>query len=281
MKKVVFLLLLFIFSIPNLFASTYSSWSHESVTSLPTADSSTLNKIYDYNNKYYITSEVQGGLRNLQSGDNINSFYLDFGYDFSSHTNEEIFNYFFNSFTESGLSFTLGSTSSYSLISIYYSRTTGNSSASVFKTVNCNSTFDSYIFNSYKWIYPDRWFFLNNSVDNLVTCDSYFTIGNNIDITSILYPYIYIYSDSTYSWIEISYYDWYEFNDIIDSDFYLFYSFNDISSFNILSWVDFSTFSDFQKLVIVLGFNILFLGIIGLFIYLILKTINKLISMLF
>lgn len=64
-------------------------------------------------------------------------------------------------------------------------------------------------------------------------------------------------------------------------DFYLFYTFEDIQEFKALELFDLSTFSDFEKLVVTLLFNILFLGFLGFCCYILLKFIYKGISLLF
>jgi hypothetical protein len=68
---------------------------------------------------------------------------------------------------------------------------------------------------------------------------------------------------------------------ILDQDFYLFYDFDTISDFDILSSYTFTNFTDFEKLVIVMLFNIFYLGFIFACIYIILKALYKLVSWVF
>lgn len=68
---------------------------------------------------------------------------------------------------------------------------------------------------------------------------------------------------------------------LFENDFYLFYDFNDISQFDIFSSYDFTTFTDFEKLVIVFGFNILYLLFIFVIVYIVIKVIYKMLSWLF
>ena len=60
-----------------------------------------------------------------------------------------------------------------------------------------------------------------------------------------------------------------------DKDFYLFYDFATISEFDIFESYDFTSFTDYQKLSVVIGFNILFVIILAFFVSIIYKVVAR------
>lgn len=276
MKKLYYLILFtFLFFSFNINASSYVGWEHINVDSLPESSKDTMNKIYDYNSKYYVTLEENTSSEKYKVGDTFKDVYIVY-----PNLKTDIFN----------LLFDMGCTSQYNFSNCSFFRSSTNVRASLSE----NGTGRSYLYfivgSNYYNTYSGN--FSNcNYQNNRTLCfidddtlyfnsDSTFVISEIIDNIFSQNAYKSI-GQSKYVWKEISYYDWYELKEVESTDYYLFYTFTDISSFNVFSWVDFTTFNDFQKITIILMVNGFYLGFIGLCIYILLKALNKLVSWLF
>lgn len=263
-KNILIGLLCLFFGIFNVNASTYTGWEHESVNTLPTASESTLNKIYDYNNKYFVTVVNSTESVKLRVGDTIEA--NSYIYIMANNLKELMHS-----------NLPKGSSSCPKIINV--SRSNGYKTyfglTDYFDSVDsalytCSSSgYSSCSQCSYINDFTYKWYF---QIDYTVTSI------NDTFLKDYLYKSI---SDVSYTWKEIGYYDWFELNDTESTDFYLFYTFTDISSFDVFSWVDFTSFTDYQKICVVVGINILFLLILFFSIYILLKGLNKLISWLF
>ena len=259
MKKILLFCSLFLVSFFSVNASeSYVGLPHVEVDELPTATEDLIGYIYDVDDKYYVVDMVLGSFRNVEVGDNLYGKTLYFTFPDDHYLNlpnisgtQKIF---YGS--SSSIQYTLYETSSF--INLYGSNTIYQLKNDVLTNLE-----------SIEFIYKE------NFCQSSTRCEITYV---NKDSPS--YEYIFISSDTSYEWKEISYYDWYEY-EAENTDFYLLYNFSDISSFDIFSSYDFSTFSDFEKLVIVLLVNILFLAFIGLCIYILIKGLNKMVSWLF
>ena len=240
----------------------YYDWQLDEVSSLPEASSNTLNKVFKYNNKYYITeSESSGGLSVGMQLCNVN--FINNGTVFPDVTTDD-----------NGIILAEATRLADNLVySIRYVNSSWNNKVVSFFTTSA-------YFNG-TWYSPISF-----------SCNSYVLNRGGVVLTNI-------YSDTSVSsildWFELESagvvtYTWKEVsedlvipfdNHLDDRDFYLFYSFEDISEFNILSNYDFSNFSDYEKLVIVIGFNLLFLSFVGVVIYIFIKLLNKGFSLIF
>ena len=349
MKKIVFILFLSFISIINVSASTYYGWEHESVSELPDSSISTMNKIYDYDNKYYVTvshDDIPVGYVDshimllLQGNDFTDSstyhrsftnmstvigtsgkfgncydmsvasryMYVPMSTILSNQSNWTIEGWYkLPTFTTARHLMELYTSSSDRIL---YETATGNkifsSGMQSSSTFSLNTWFHFAVVNNNNWLsmyingVKQSYLFAYTPKTNLyigagISAPGTYNWRGYIDefivsdfpkYSSNFTPLEIEYSPdgtivTTYSWLEISYYDWYEISDTEDVDFYLFYNFTEITGFDIFGWVDFDTFTDFQKLVIVLGVNTFFLGFLGLCIYIILRSIFKLFSMLF
>lgn len=269
MKKLIFGFLLLIIFCYNVNASTYIGWNHIDVDVLPDASADTLNNIYDYDDKYFVTEKIITDYSKFGVGDvfdhntmiyfydsnlksNLVTFLSENGYN-SSRNYYKLFDYSFSSYTFS--------------FSIYYS----------------NDTLYCTYFSKSLIQYTETLKFVG---DDRIDFSFYY------DLDSVSYSITKIYSDYpssvffsqvssvSYRWLEISYYDWYEFTSK-STDLYLFYNYSDICSFDIFSWVDFTTFTDFQKVVVVISVNIFFCIFLLFIVYIFIKLFNKLVSWLF
>lgn len=270
-KKYYLLLFIFLFFSINVNASSYVGWEHISVSTLPEPSKETINKIYDYDNKYYITDVIVTEFEKYEVGDvfddlyfvypNIKNIIYDFLYENDCLTayNCKFFDLSDNGRVSISRYQTLNDTFYFWVNSINYSLYS--------LTDNCTSF-------SNRCFIDDNTIYFNPNLSNKPIISS---IPDNI-FSQNAYKSI---GQTKYSWKEISYYDWYELNEVESTDYYLFYTFTDISSFDVFSWVDFTTFNDFQKIAIVLMVNGFYLGFVGLCIYILLKALNKLVSWLF
>lgn len=267
MKKLL-LLLSFTF-IPILNAQTYYDYEKVEVEQLPTASADTTDKVYIFGKSYYVTESkyISGTQRPIQLNDNLVKGKIYF----KGITKEE-----FDSLPK----FSLASPLKYSpsdnrdLITLY------NNGGKAQIRINKKQLFLDYrsIYFPYDGFYidiSDDLYFNSSSGENVITFI-------DEDYRGFLDKFFVYEFDSytVYSWKEVSKSDVY---DIIvkDDDFYFFFSYNDISNFNILSSYDFSNFTDFEKIVVVLGFNIFFLMFLGFIVYIFIKFINKGITLLF
>lgn len=310
MKKYL-LIFLMIICVPVSASTDYSSLEHESVSSLPEASENTLNKIYDYDNKYFVTEKkyVEGNKRHFQVGDDLakSNICIDFaGINFDTSTvfnlipsvlSDHDISYYqnINDYIKTEFSnFNLNSYNDYHFSSSSYG-------SFIFKfyitrydfQFHLQSSFSS-IFDIFKYDYSNyrtNNYDLSNSVNildqnycfyNNIPSNSIMTVVSRIDESNLIYNLLYLDIDSgySYSWKEINYSDWYRYS-YSDDDLYLFYSFDDICKFNIFSNYNFTTFSDFEKLCITIIINLFFCIFLGLCIYIIIKVFNKFITILF
>lgn len=260
MKKIMYIygfivLVLFLFVPGYLSADTYFDWEQVNVSSLPEASKDFMNKVYITDDKYYVVKEIQGEITPLPLNENLNgkTIYIEFPENFYETLSS--CDYICN-FANTSSNWYIYNTdfiqlkepdsqnllgSNYGLY--YYYNSTLKRNAKEY-TFNFDFTIKSWVNEEYS---------------------NYFSLT----------PFV-----NTYEWIEIDKYQVKEIR-LDERDFYLFYSFDDIKEFNILSNYDLDSFTDFQKIVICLGFNILFLGIISLSIYIFIKLVYKGISMIF
>lgn len=310
MKKYL-LIFLMIICVPVSASTDYSSLEHVSVSSLPEASENTLNKIYDYDNKYFVTEKkyVEGNKRHFQVGDDLakSNICIDFaGINFDTNT---VFNLIPSVLSDHDISY-------YQNINDYIKTEFSNFNLNSFNDYHfSSSSYGSFIFKfnitSYNFTFHLQSFFtstvdifkydysnyrtnnydLSNSVNildenycfyNNIPSNSSITVVSRIDESNLIYNLLYLDIDSgySYSWKEINYSDWYRYS-YSDDDLYLFYSFDDICKFNIFSNYDFTTFSDFEKLCITIIINLFFCIFLGLCIYIIIKVFNKFITILF
>lgn len=267
MKKYLIVAISLFLFIPVLYADdlpTYYDKEIIEINLLPAASENTLNKVYLVDKKYYVTNKIDGGLRPLQVGDSLKNVTLYF--DFPDDYNLELKN--------------------------KYICDSPNCTVPIIK--DCIQNSDHSIYLRYDWYYSYRfystvhssdYFYYSNRGNLQINLKSYSFINDsyNNSVCEILdndvASHIKISLETTYSWLEVSKDQVIEYKVPIE-DFYFFYSFEDIQKFNILSNYNLSNFNDFQKLVIVLGFNTFFLVFIGFIVYVLIKLINKGISIL-
>lgn len=311
MKKYLLIFLLVI-CIPVSASTDYSSLEHISVDELPEASDNTVDKIYDYNNKYFVTEKkyIEGHKRHFQVGDDLakSNICIDFsGINFDTST---VFNLIPSVLSDHNISY-------YQNINDYIQTEFPNFNLKSYNKYNFSSNsgygFFSFKFNiiNYSFVFHLQSFFtssvdifkynynnynstnydLSNSINildenycfyNDISSISSVTVVSQIDESNLIYNLLYldINSGYSYSWKEINYSDWYRYT-YSDDDLYLFYSFDDINKFNIFSNYDFTTFSDFEKLCITIIINLFFCIFLGLCIYIIIKVFNKFITILF
>ena len=267
MKKLFILLFSLIIFIPGLKAEeNYYDWEQIEVEELPEASEVTMNKVYVNNDSYYITNStyLEGTSRPLVVGDNICSGRIYF---------KGIDSDYYNSLSSYSYTRIILFTPHISSLPCYVSGNAGKASIRLF---------GSSVYIDYQSVLPIEPYYLDLS--SICTENSNNILINTIDdnYRSLIDNLISFETDGvyTYSWQEVSK------NQVIEilldeRDFYLFYSFEDIKNFDILSNYDLESFSDYQKIIVTLGFNSLFLGIIGLSIYIIIKFIYKGVSLLF
>lgn len=267
MKKL--LLLLSLTFIPVLNAQTYYNYEKVEVEELPTASADTIDKVYIVGKNYYVTESeyIPGQQRSVQLNDSLVTGKIYF----KGITKEQ-----FDSLPK----FSYASPLRYSpndgrdLIVLY------NNGGKPQIRINKNQLFLDYRSSDF----PYAGFYID------ISDDFYFnkSYGENVisyidedyrDFIDTFFVYEFD-GYTTYSWKEVRKSDVYEIT-VKDDDFYFFFSYNDISNFNILSSYDFSNFTDFEKIVIVLGFNIFFLMFLGFIVYIFIKLVNKGITLLF
>lgn len=254
MKKLLVILSMFMF-IPVLSAETYYDYEKVEVVELPEASSETTNKVYIIGKSYYVTeSNYTSGVQStIQLNDNICTSKVKF----KGLTKEQ-----FDSF----------SPASYTSIIKPDCYVYGNGGKIQI------GLFNNQVFADFKTTFPLEEKYLNFTYTDSRCVISYI----NEDYRSLIDMLLVIETDGiySYSWKEVNRNDVYEIQ-VSDDDFYFFFTFEDISNFNILQNYDLINLTDFQKIVLVLGFNIFFLGFLGLVIYILIKLLNKGISLLF
>ncbi len=278
MKKL--LLLLSLTFIPVLNAQTYYDYEKVEVEELPTASAETINKVYVKGKSYYVTEEIFGSVTPMVIGDNMkgitlynaipdNLMELDVWKNLDScksnyYCKGNLFNYDGNS---SPLTFSVDFSNNKFIL--YFNSNGHQEPQLIIKNNVVTKAFTSLVYN-YDLVFTNK--YDNYIVENLPYLAAFLDyIYEHVSTSSI---------DTTYSWKEVRKSDVYEIT-VKDDDFYFFFSYNDISNFNILSSYDFTNFTDFEKIVIVLGFNIFFLMFLGFIVYIFIKLVNKGITLLF
>lgn len=278
MKKL--LLLLSLTFIPVLNAQTYYDYEKVEVEELPTASVDTVDKVYIVGKSYYVTEKILGSVTPMVIGDNMkgvtlynaipdNLMELDVWKNLDSckthyYCKGNIFNYDKN---PSPLTFSVDFSKNKFIL--YFNGKGSQVSQLIIENNVVTKAFTSSVYE-YDLVFTAKYFdYTVRGLPELATFLDY--IYEHISTSSI---------DTTYSWKQVNKYDVYEIT-VKDDDFYFFFSYNDISNFNILSSYDFSNFTDFEKIVIVLGFNIFFLMFLGFIVYIFIKLVNKGITLLF
>ena len=268
---------------------TYYDWEKVEVSELPEASDSTLDKVYVVNDKYYITNKQVSGGNNepIPLNENLNGKTVYFDY-------VRFFNEYSNSSFTSGFTFLRFSNNK---VISYILESYGD----VIYFNNFNSTVGSYGLTNVQ-LFDSRYCFSLDDFDDYYsghtnsknghgtywsTCVKSFYVDRDVSVMENLVGYTYFSltpfeSTTTYSWQEVS-------KDLVDpfdrhlsdDDFYLFFTFEDISNFNIFSSYDFSVFTDFEKIVVVGLFNILYLGLFFGVVYIVIKLLNKGLSFIF
>ncbi len=244
------------------------------VDTLPTCDSTTKNNVYalSTDGHYHKCNEIGGGFRNILVGDNLKgmTIYYDFPDTFEFYN--ELVDY-------------------YNSVEITYN------SYMLFRGINGNGT-DS-MWNGFQ-VHDKgelRMFYYGSKTYSLSVYQRYtyspYTLVTNlssstfwdwdciitaINIESPFYQHIKISMETRYSYEDLGEITEHIYFNHVNRDFYLFYDYETISNLDIFNTYDFTTFTDFQRLVIVIGFNTFYLGFLGLCIYILLKLVYKLLS---
>ncbi|MBQ3142326.1 MAG: hypothetical protein IJB82_02340 [Bacilli bacterium] len=264
----------------NLDFGSYSNYDFIQIENeLPLASLDTLNKIYNLNERYYVTTKEEiGGVREyVKLNETSPTYTISEGYKLYFDNVKENTNY---SFCNNNCH-----------ISLYMNYRVNPVNTRLDYNFENNSIFvnDNYNYLSFDsgLIYGGGFIF---SSDNLVMDLSKF-MYNNFPVISIYFKpysnladcYLPLYlmkpGEIIYSWEEIYPKTVVSF-EYKDKDFYIFYTFEEISNFKIFSIYNFSSFNDFQRIVIVLGVNMFYLGFLGFIIYIFLKAFNKFITFL-
>ncbi len=278
MKKL--LLLLSLTFIPVLNAQTYYDYEKVEVEELPTASAETTDKVYIVGNSYYVTEKTLGSVTPMVIGNNMkgvtlynaipdNLMELDIWKNLDSckshyYCKGHIFNYDGN---PSPLTFFVDFSNNKFIL--YFNGKGHQDSQLIIENNVVTKAFTSSVYE-YDLVFTTKYYeYTVNGLPELAAFLDY--IYEHVSTSSI---------DTTYSWKEVRKSDVYEIT-VKDDDFYFFFSYNDISNFNILSSYDFTNFTDFEKIVIVLGFNIFFLMFLGFIVYIFIKLVNKGITLLF
>lgn len=278
MKKL--LLLLSLTFIPVLNAQTYYDYEKVEVEELPTASAETTDKVYIVGNSYYVTEKTLGSVTPMVIGNNMkgvtlynaipdNLMELDIWKNLDSckshyYCKGNIFNYDKN---PSPLAFLVDFSNNKFIL--YFNGKYHQDSQLIIENNVVTKAFTSSVYE-YDLVFTTKYYeYTVNGLPELAAFLDY--IYEHVSTSSI---------DTTYSWKEVRKSDVYEIT-VKDDDFYFFFSYNDISNFNILSSYDFTNFTDFEKIVIVLGFNIFFLMFLGFIVYIFIKLVNKGITLMF
>lgn len=278
MKKL--LLLLSLTFIPVLNAQTYYDYEKVEVEELPTASAETTNKVYVKGKSYYVTEKTLGSVTPMVIGNNMkgvtlynaipdNLMELDIWKNLDSckshyYCKGNIFNYDSN---PSPLTFLVDFSNNKFIL--YFNGKGHQESQLIIENNVVTKAFTSSVYE-YDLVFTTKYY--ESTVNGLPELAAFLDyIYEHVSTSSI---------DTTYSWKEVRKSDVYEIT-VKDDDFYFFFSYNDISNFNILSSYDFTNFTDFEKIVIVLGFNIFFLMFLGFIVYIFIKLVNKGITLLF
>ena len=278
MKKL--LLLLSLTFIPVLNAQTYYDYEKVEVEELPTASAETTDKVYIAGKSYYVTEKTLGSVTPMVIGNNMkgvtlynaipdNLMELDIWKNLDSckshyYCKGNIFNYDRN---PSPLTFLVDFSNNKFIL--YFNGKGYQESQLIIENNVVTKAFTSSVYE-YDLVFTTKYY--ESTVNGLPELAAFLDyIYEHVSTSSI---------DTTYSWKEVRKSDVYEIT-VKDDDFYFFFSYNDISNFNILSSYDFTNFTDFEKIVIVLGFNIFFLMFLGFIVYIFIKLVNKGITLLF
>lgn len=278
MKKL--LLLLSLTFIPVLNAQTYYDYEKVEVEELPTASAETTDKVYIAGKSYYVTEKTLGSVTPMVIGNNMkgvtlynaipdNLMELDIWKNLDSckshyYCKGNIFNYDRN---PSPLTFLVDFSNNKFIL--YFNGKGHQELQLIIENNVVTKAFTSSVYE-YDLVFTTKYY--ESTVNGLPELAAFLDyIYEHVSTSSI---------DTTYSWKEIRKSDVYEIT-VKDDDFYFFFSYNDISNFNILSSYDFTNFTDFEKIVIVLGFNIFFLMFLGFIVYIFIKLVNKGITLMF
>lgn len=256
MKKLLVILSMFMF-IPVLSAETYYDYEKVEVEELPEASSDTTNKVYIVGKSYFVVKEIVGEITPLPLNENLNgkTMYIKFPTNMNDILSKCSW---ICSFVSGSSTWYIDNRMGYKLDEPGGNNLLGNNYGLYYFNKNSSEILrnvDKFTFN------------FDFSIDSWVD-ESYSTFFS-------LSPF-----ENTYEWLEVDKSQVIEIT-MSDDDFYFFFTFEDISSFNILQNYDLINLTDFQKIVLVLGFNIFFLGFLGLVIYILIKLLNKGISLLF
>ena len=275
MKKL--LLLLSLTFIPVLNAQTYYNYEKVEVEELPTASAETTNKVYVKGKSYYVTESttLDGAPTYLQLGVNYKGQRIYFDYK--------------NPFVE--FAYSNCSNCVWITFDSFYYRGNLNIHGAMFKNYLTPVIDSSYDVVGVNLPVGNTGYYLSDNRDksyiiSFVSSKDFiiksYSSGGTFAAFELdkLFSTTPFYEETTYSWKEVRKSDVYEIT-VKDDDFYFFFSYNDISNFNILSSYDFTNFTDFEKIVLVLGFNIFFLMFLGFIVYIFIKLVNKGITLMF
>ena len=267
---------IFFFSIPiHLFAAEYNPDAIE-VDTLPECDQSVVNNVYalSTDNHYWKCNYVPGELRNLQVGDMIQNQILYFNIPDNFYTDN-----YFTGYNQDYLIISWDSAQVSPVSSVSNTRTT-----QIYVRKVSNGNFFVYVGGEnsrYKSIYS----YLNGQLTQNL---SEFDLSTNVNLNNYAsYPIAWIDSSNPlYQYVKISTVGRYEYEDqgeipvlytYDDKDFYLFYSFSMIANLDIFSNYDFISFTDYQKVVVTIGFNVLYIGVLIFFGAVLYKVIARII----
>lgn len=244
---------IFFFTLPmRIFAATEYNPDAIEVDTLPECNQQVVDNVYalSSDNHYYKCNFVPGGLRNIENGDLLyhKTLYLSFPDNF-------------------GDGCTAGTTYFFKVGFINFKQL-------------CDSTIN-YFYVNYEYSSTRVYLYSNSSLTNPTEYyidDSMFnSLGavSNVNSSAPAYQYIKIATGGSYEYEdqgvipELYTYD--------DKDFYLFYDYSMIANLDIFSNYDFTSFTDYQKLVITIGFNVLYLGVLMFFGAVLYKVIARIV----
>lgn len=282
---------LFFFSLPiRLFAATEYDPGAIHVDTLPECNQSVVNNVYalSTDNHYWKCNLIPGGLRTLEVGDDlkdISKFYFNFPetQDFFNALN----NYYPYDSARGGFVQDNMFIITESAPSNYGQNVTMNFFVYAYESTNRIIGFRSnnsptYFFQYMNGSVSRNWDYMDFPYDS--RSYDYSSHANYVSGASKI---ISIDKNSpVYQYIKISTADRYEYEDLgsipelytyEDKDFYLFYDFGMIANLDIFSNYDFTSFTDYQKVVVVIGFNVFYIAILCFFGAIIYKTIARII----
>lgn len=269
---------LFFFSLPiRLFAATEYNPDAIHVDSLPVCDQSIVNNVYalSTDNHYWKCNLIPGGLRNIQVGDVLKDKVLYFS--FPDEIRSDSYYVFGNT---NNRYYVFSSDPNWDMNSLYDS----NDKAQIYVTAVNNGNF-TIMLGGTNTNRVNLYLYVNR---NLSTNISQYDLSSNFNVNNLFSnPIAKIdFNNPAYQYIKISLDDRYEYVDqgeipvlytYDDKDFYLFYDFGMIANLDIFSNYDFTSFTDYQKVVVVIGFNVFYIAILCFFGAILYKTIARII----